>query len=382
MMYLHMKRCISVLGSTGSIGRQSLDVMEKHGLSAAALTAHRDVNLMEQQARRFKPRIAVMTDERAAKDLRVRLADTGVRVLSGEGGLCEAASIEETDTVVTAVVGTAGLLPTMAAIKEKKRIALANKETLVCAGSLVMRAAREYGAEIVPVDSEHSAIFQCLDGSGGRGVKRILLTASGGPFRGRSFAELESMTAAEALKHPTWSMGKKVTVDSSTMMNKGLEFIEAMHLFSVTPDKIKVLVHPQSIVHSMVEFEDNAVVAQLGVADMRIPIQYALTYPERLPSPAGELDFTKAPLTFEEPDTDAFRCLALARECAERGGTACAVMNGANEAAVGLFLEGKIGFNDIWRKVSAAVERLSSDAADTIEDVLASDREAKRFVLG
>ena len=382
MMYLHMKRCISVLGSTGSIGRQSLDVMEKHGLSAAALTAHRDVNLMEQQARRFKPRIAVMTDERAAKDLRVRLADTGVRVLSGEGGLCEAASIEETDTVVTAVVGTAGLLPTMAAIKEKKRIALANKETLVCAGSLVMRAAREYGAEIVPVDSEHSAIFQCLDGSGGRGVKRILLTASGGPFRGRSFAELECMTAAEALKHPNWSMGKKVTVDSSTMMNKGLELIEAMHLFSVTPDKIKVLVHPQSIVHSMVEFEDNAVVAQLGVADMRIPIQYALTYPERLPSPAGELDFTKAPLTFEEPDTDAFRCLALARECAERGGTACAVMNGANEAAVGLFLEGKIGFNDIWRKVSAAVERLSSDAADTIEDVLASDREAKRFVLG
>ncbi len=378
-----MNRDLIILGSTGSIGRQSLEVAEKLGLRVRALAANRNVALLEQQIRRFRPGLAAVFDEGAAKDLKVRVSDTGVRVASGADGLIEAASLESGGTVITAVMGMVGLKPTLAAIKEKKRIALANKETLVCAGKIVMNAAREYGAEVLPVDSEHSAIFQCMEGNSRKEVKRILLTASGGPFRGMTGDELKSVTKADALRHPNWTMGQKITIDSATLMNKGLEFIEAMHLFGVTPDMIKVLVHPQSIVHSMVEFADNSVIAQMGPPDMRIPIQYALTWPERKPGLAPELDFlTAGELTFEEPDTETFGCLRLAMECAGRRDAACAVMNGANEAAVDLFLRDRIGFTDIYGLVADAVEELGSMRADCIEDVLAADAEARDFVYG
>jgi 1-deoxy-D-xylulose-5-phosphate reductoisomerase len=378
-----MNRDLIILGSTGSIGRQSLEVAEKLGLRVRALAANRNVALLEQQIRRFHPGLAAVFDEGAAKDLKVRVSDTGVRVVSGADGLIEAASLESGGTVITAVMGMVGLKPTLAAIKEKKRIALANKETLVCAGKIVMNAAREYGAEVLPVDSEHSAIFQCMEGNSRKEVKRILLTASGGPFRGMTGDELKSVTKADALRHPNWTMGQKITIDSATLMNKGLEFIEAMHLFGVTPDMIKVLVHPQSIVHSMVEFADNSVIAQMGPPDMRIPIQYALTWPERKPGLAPELDFlTAGELTFEEPDTETFGCLRLAMECAGRRDAACAVMNGANEAAVDLFLRDRIGFTDIYGLVADAVEELGSMRADCIEDVLAADAEARDFVYG
>lgn len=376
-----MKRRISILGSTGSIGRQSLDVIKALDFEVTALTANKNVLLLEQQARKFKPKIAVVYDENGAKDLKIRLADTDVKVLTGMDGLLQAAAMEEADTVITAVVGTIGLRPTMAAIEKGKRIALANKETLVCAGKLVMKAAKEYGAEILPVDSEHSAIFQCLMGNKGREIKRILLTASGGPFRGRTYDELANVTKAQALKHPNWSMGAKITIDSATLMNKGLEFIEAMHLFGVKPEQIKVLVHPQSIVHSMVEYVDNSVIAQMGLPDMRLPIQLALTYPDRVQSVTPEIDFTKtSALTFEEPDTDTFRCLALAMRIADHSGAACAVMNAANEAAVGLFLEDKIKFNRIYELVSEAVEKIGSDSANNIDDILRADEAARRFV--
>lgn len=376
-----MKRRISILGSTGSIGRQSLDVIKALDFEVTALTANKNVLLLEQQAREFKPKIAVVYDENGAKDLKIRLADTDVKVLTGMDGLLQAAAMEEADTVITAVVGTIGLRPTMAAIENGKRIALANKETLVCAGKLVMKAAKEYGAEILPVDSEHSAIFQCLMGNKGREIKRILLTASGGPFRGRTYDELANVTKAQALKHPNWSMGAKITIDSATLMNKGLEFIEAMHLFGVKPEQIKVLVHPQSIVHSMVEYVDNSVIAQMGLPDMRLPIQLALTYPDRVQSVTPEIDFTKtSALTFEEPDTDTFRCLDLAMRIADHSGAACAVMNAANEAAVGLFLEDKIKFNRIYELVSEAVEKIGSDSANNIDDILRADEAARRFV--
>ncbi|MBQ8974384.1 MAG: 1-deoxy-D-xylulose-5-phosphate reductoisomerase, partial [Oscillospiraceae bacterium] len=317
---------ISILGSTGSIGSQTLDIVDMHpeSFKVCAITASTNVTMAERQARKYKPALAVMYNEDAADDLRVRLADTNTQVLSGMDGLIAAASMEQADTVVTAVVGMVGLRPTLAAIDSKKRIALANKETLVCAGELVMEGAKKHGAQIVPVDSEHSAIFQCIDHHDGNGVKRILLTASGGPFRGMTRAQMASVTPEMALKNPNWSMGPKVTVDSATMMNKGLEFIEAMHLFSVMPEQITVLVHPQSIVHSAVEFEDNSVIAQLGVPDMRIPIQYALTYPGRKPSPAAELDLTQiGRLEFETPRLEDFPCLRLAMEMAGEGGTAC-----------------------------------------------------------
>lgn len=376
-----MKRRISVLGSTGSIGRQSLEVIESLGCGVAALTANRDVELMEAQARKFHPALVAMYDENAAGDLRVRLADTGIKVAGGMEGLVEAACMAQADTVITAVVGTVGLKPTMAAIKERKRIALANKETLVCAGRLVMEAARDRGAEILPVDSEHSAIFQCLMGNRAGDIKRILLTASGGPFRGKKPHELSGVTREQALAHPNWSMGAKITVDSATLMNKGLEYIEAMHLFGVSPEQIKILVHPQSIIHSMVEYTDNSVIAQLGMPDMRLPIQLALTYPERVSSLTPELDLTKAKaLTFEEPDMDTFRCLKLAIESAPRTDAACAVMNAANEAAVGLFLEDKISFDRIYELVSGAVETLGSSCADTIDDILAADMAARQEV--
>ena len=374
-----MSNCISLLGSTGSIGRQSLEVIAACGMTVAALTANRDVDRMEEQCRQFKPRLAVMMDPVAAADLKTRLADTGIRVASGPEGLVEAATLEEADTVLTAVVGMVGLVPTLAAVRQGKRIALANKETLVCAGELVMDGADQYGAEIVPVDSEHSAIFQCLQGSQDRGeVKRLILTASGGPFWGWDKERIASATVEQALNHPNWSMGAKITVDSATLMNKGLEFIEAMRLYRMPPEKIAIVVHRESIIHSMVEYCDNAVLAQMGVPDMRLPIQYALTWPARTQAVAKPLDLlTCPPLTFHAPDYDAFPCLSLALEAAKTGGTTTAVLNGANEAAVGLFLAGKIPFGDIAKRVERALAGVPVVQAPTLEDVLAADMAAR-----
>ena len=377
-----MKRTLSILGSTGSIGRQTLDVAQACGHQVAALTVNRSVELAEQQARQFQPQLVVAVDESAARDLKQRLSDTYIRVVGGREGLMEAATLPQADTVVTAVVGIAGLEPTLAAIGQGKRIALANKETLVCAGDLVMRRAEEKGAEIVPVDSEHSAIFQCLQGCKDRGeVKRLIITASGGPFFGKTKEELEHVTRAQALRHPNWAMGAKITIDSATLMNKGLEFIEAMRLYHMPPQQIQVVVHRESIIHSLVEFNDGAILAQLGTADMRVPIQYALTWPERTPGPATPLDLlTCPPLTFAKPDPDTFRCLGLALECAQKGGTSTAILNGANEVAVELFLEEKISFLDIARLVEGVLERVASKPADTLEDVLEADRAARQAV--
>ena len=377
-----MKRTLSILGSTGSIGRQTLDVAQACGHQVAALTVNRSVELAEQQARQFQPQLVVAVDESAARDLKQRLSDTSIRVVGGREGLMEAATLPQADTVVTAVVGIAGLEPTLAAIDQGKRIALANKETLVCAGDLVMRWAEEKGAEIVPVDSEHSAIFQCLQGCKDRGeVKRLIITASGGPFFGKTREELEHVTRAQALRHPNWAMGAKITIDSATLMNKGLEFIEAMRLYHMPPQQIQVVVHRESIIHSLVEFNDGAILAQLGTADMRVPIQYALTWPERTPGPATPLDLlTCPPLTFAKPDPDTFRCLGLALECAQKGGTSTAILNGANEVAVELFLEEKISFLDIARLVEGALERVASKPAETLEDVLEADRAARQAV--
>ncbi len=377
-----MRRTLSILGSSGSIGRQTLDVAAACGHEVAAITVNRSVPMAEEQARQFRPKLAVAVDEKAAADLRARLADTEVKVLSGREGLLEAASLPEADTVVTAIVGVAGLEPTLAAIDGGKRIALANKETLVCAGELVMARAEERGAEIVPVDSEHSAIFQCLQGCKNRGeVRRLILTASGGPFFGKGREELAQVTKAQALRHPNWAMGAKITIDSATLMNKGLEFIEAMRLYAVPPDKIQIVIHRESIVHSLVEFEDGAILGQLGSADMRLPIQYALTWPERAPGPAKPLDLLSCPpLTFQRPDPDTFRCLGLALECAQRGGTSTAILNGANEAAVGLFLENRIGFLDIPRLVEAALNRVSALDSPGLDEILEADRAAREAV--
>jgi 1-deoxy-D-xylulose-5-phosphate reductoisomerase len=369
---------ISLLGSTGSIGRQTVEVARALGIPVAALAAGSSVKVLEEQARLLRPRLAVLYDEAAARELKTRLADTPVRVAAGMTGLLEAAALPEAETVVAAMSGAVGLRPALAALQAGKRLAFANKETLVCAGELVMEEVRRRGAELLPVDSEHSAIFQCLHGNGP--AERILLTASGGPFRGKKAAELRHMTRADALKHPNWSMGAKITVDSATLMNKGLELIEAMHLFAMPPEKITVLVHPQSVVHSAVEFTDGSVLAQLGAPDMRLPIQLALTWPERVPGPAKRLDLFSAPaLTFEEPDTETFRALALARELAGHGGTAdCCVMNAANEVAVAAFLRDGIGFLDITRVTEETVGRLSGLPAGTLEDVLAADEAARR----
>ncbi len=377
-----MSKVLSILGSTGSIGTQTLDVAAQCGFRVAAITANRSVDRLEAQARRFRPELVVACDPAAAAELKVRLSDTGIRVASGMEGLLEAAVLPAADTVVTAVVGMIGLRPTLAAIEARKRVALANKETLVCAGELVMERARQTGAEIVPVDSEHSAIFQCLQGSASHGeVKRLILTASGGPFFGRTREQLRHVTRADALKHPNWSMGAKITVDSATLMNKGLEFIEAMRLYRMPPEKIQIVVHRQSIIHSMVEYCDNAILAQLGTADMRLPIQYALTWPERTPAAATELDLFSCPsLTFERPDPDAFRCLALAMECARKPGTACAILNGANEAAVELFLQDKIGFLDIADLVEYALQSVPAQQTAALEDVLEADRAAREAV--
>ncbi|MCF2677364.1 1-deoxy-D-xylulose-5-phosphate reductoisomerase [Pseudoflavonifractor phocaeensis] len=375
--------CISLLGSTGSIGRQSLEVIQACGMKVGALTANSNVARMEEQARQFQPELAVMMDEQAAADLKVRLADTPVRVAGGLEGLLEAAELPKTDTVITAVVGMVGLRPTMAAIREGKRIALANKETLVCAGQLVTEEARDYGAKILPVDSEHSALFQSLQGCKDRGeVKRLILTCSGGPFFGKTRKELEWMTREDALQHPNWSMGAKITVDSATLMNKGLEFIEAMHLYQMPPEKISIVVHRESIIHSLVEYCDNAMIAQMGTPDMRLPIQYALTWPERVAGPATPLDLCSCgPLTFAQPDTETFQCLALALEAAKTGGTAGAILNGANEAAVALFLEGKIGFLDIADRVRGAMEQVKVIADPSMTQVLEADAAAREAVL-
>lgn len=375
--------CISLLGSTGSIGRQSLEVIQACGMKVGALTAKSNVARMEKQARQFQPELAVMMDEQAAADLKVRLADTPVRVVGGLEGLLEAAELPKADTVITAVVGMVGLRPTMAAIREGKRIALANKETLVCAGQLVTEEAWDYGAKILPVDSEHSALFQSLQGCKDRGeVKRLILTCSGGPFFGKTRKELEGMTREDALHHPNWSMGAKITVDSATLMNKGLEFIEAMHLYQMPPEKISIVVHRESIIHSLVEYCDNAMIAQMGTPDMRLPIQYALTWPERVVGPATPLDLCSCgPLTFAQPDTETFQCLALALEAAKTGGTAGAILNGANEAAVALFLEGKIGFLDIADRVRRAMEQVKVIADPSMTQVLEADAAAREAVL-
>ena len=376
-----MVRSISILGSTGSIGRQTVAVAEHLGLQVRAITTNRSVKLAEEQARRLRPAMVAVTDETAAKELRTALADTDIKVWGGEHALIEAAVISETDAVVTAVSGAVGLKPTLEAIAKRRRIALANKETLVCAGSIVMKRAAECGAEIVPVDSEHSAIFQCLTGRQGE-LRKILLTGSGGPFRGWSREQTKDVTPEQAVRHPNWSMGAKISVDSATMMNKGLEFIEAMHLFGTDPDGIEVLIHPESIVHSMVELVDGTVIAQLGVPDMGLPIQYALTYPNRVASMSDRLDFTKLGkgLNFYAPDFEKLPCLALAIQCARNGGTDAAVMNAANEVAVHLFLDHKIGYNDIYDSVAAAVQAVPRAEHPDLDTILEADREARAFV--
>ncbi len=378
-----MTKTIALLGSTGSIGRQTLEVARELGLTVAALTAHTNIDLLEQQARQFRPRLAAVYDPDAARVLRERLSDTGIQVLAGEEGLLTAAAAEEADTLVTAVMGSVGLAPTLAAIRQGKRIALANKETLVCAGELVMAAAAEYGAEIIPVDSEHSAVFQCLQGCRDRGeLRRILLTCSGGPFYGKTHDELEHMTAADALHHPNWRMGAKITVDSATLMNKGLEVIEAMRLYALPVEQVQPVIHRQSIVHSLVEFRDGAVLAQLGTPDMKLPIRYAMTYPYRAASPDAPLDLLQCgSLTFAAPDEDAFPCLRLARQCGKTGGTSCAILNGANEAAVALFLRGEIGFNDIHRCVERALSRVAVKYQPSLADILEADRAARLAIL-
>ena len=375
-----MSKCISVLGSTGSIGRQTLQVAEELGLRVAALTAGRQIDLLEQQARQFRPCLAAVYEEAAARELRERLKDLPIQVMSGMEGLLAAAELAESDTVVTAVMGSVGLEPTLAAIRKKKRIALANKETLVCAGELVMAEAKKYGAEIVPVDSEHSAIFQSLQGCRDRSeIKRLLLTCSGGPFFGKSFAELEHMTAGDALRHPNWTMGAKITIDSATLMNKGLEIIEAMRLYGLPLSQVEAVIHRQSIVHSLVEFRDGAMLAQLGTPDMKLPIRYAMTWPQRSASPEKPLDLLSCgALTFAPIDQDAFRCFAVARQCAAVGGTACAIMNAANEEAVWAFLRGENSFNGIHRTVEAALDRVAVKYRPSLADILEADRLARQ----
>ena len=373
-------KTISVLGSTGSIGRQTLDVAAFQGFRVAAIAGNTNLTLLEMQARRFRPALIAVWSEDGARQLRASLADLSVRVVSGSEGLVEAAVYPEAEAVVTAVSGSVGLQPTLAAIEARKRICLANKETLVCAGSLVMAAARESGAEILPVDSEHAAIFQCLSGRSHDELRRILLTASGGPFRGKTAREVFYATPEQAVAHPNWSMGAKISVDSATMMNKGLEFIEAMHLFSVSPEQIEVLIHPESVIHSMVELTDGSVIAQCGVADMRLPIQYALTWPNRLPSQAERLDFTKlSGLHFSAPDPENTPCLALAIECARRRDSSAAALSAANEVAVARFLRREIPFGAVHACVAAALDSIDMNAGLTLEAILETDAAARAF---
>ena len=379
-------RKLALLGSTGSIGTQALRVMENlqaqgEEVQVEVLAARSNVRLLEEQARRFHPSAVAVFDEAAACSLRDSLRDTSIQVLAGMEGLCEAAAWEGANTTLNAVVGMVGLQPTLAAIRAGKVLALANKETLVAGGAMVVEEARRHGVKILPVDSEHSAIFQCLQGCPGRdALEKLILTASGGPFFGKSREELETVTREQALRHPNWDMGAKITIDSATMMNKGLEVIEASWLFELPEDRIDVVVHRESIIHSMVQYKDNAVIAQLGVPDMAVPIQYALTYPRRLPSPAGELNLWELQkLTFYPPDGNAFPCLELCREALRRGGLVPAAANGANEQAVALFLEGKIGFLDIPRLVAKAMDQQTAGEV-TLENILAADQAARDFV--
>ena len=376
-----MVKGISILGSTGSIGRQTAQAASRLGIPVLALAARRDVDRVEEQARLFRPRFIAMFDEAAAAELRSRLGGMDVEIGAGEEALCAAAVIDGADCVVTGVSGSIGLRPTLAAVAAKRRIALANKETLVCAGELVMESARRFGAEIIPVDSEHSAIFQCLTGRDKSELRRILLTGSGGPFRGWTREQTRDVTPEQAVRHPNWSMGAKISVDSATMMNKGLEFIEAMHLFDVTPDRIKVLIHPESAVHSMVELVDGTVIAQLAEPDMGLPIQYALTWPERRAAATPFMDFAAiGTMHFLDPDLDALPCLRLAMECARRGGTAPCVLSAANEIAVGAFLGRRTGYNDIYTLVASAVEAAEILDHPTLEEILAADAWAREHV--
>lgn len=376
-----MTENLSILGSTGSIGKQSLDVCRKCGYGVKALTAFSSVDEIEKQAREFKPEKVALVDEKAAADLIIKLADTDIKVLGGMDGVCECAEIQSADTVLNSVVGMAGLKPTLTAIYAGKKIALANKETLVAGGQLVMSEAKKHGVEILPVDSEHSAIFQCLQGKPtNKALKKIILTASGGPFFGKTADELRDVTVEKALKHPNWSMGAKITIDSATMMNKGLELIEAVWLFSVKPDDVDIVVHRESIVHSAVEYDDNSVIAQLGLPDMRIPIQYALTYPERFESPVGELSLSQiGKLTFFEPDYETFRCINLCRKAINMGGLYPAAVNSANEQANLMFRQGKIGFLDIADRVEAVLEKTPHYDNYTFEDILEIDKFAREI---
>ena len=372
---------ITVLGSTGSIGTQTLEIAEgNRGIRVCALSAYSNIRLLEEQTRKFLPKLVCVVDEKCAKDFKLRVADLDVKVVSGEDGLSETAAFEKSQTVVTAVVGISGLVPTIEAIKAGKNIALANKETLVTGGHIVMSLAKEYGVKILPVDSEHSAIFQSLQGNPKR-IKKILLTASGGPFFGKTREQLENVTPSDALKHPNWDMGAKVTIDSSTLVNKGLEVIEAKWLFDVDISQIEVLVHRQSVLHSAVMYEDNAVIAQLGVPDMRLPIQYALTYPDRLYMSDNELDFTKYPdLTFEKPDTDTFYALELAKKAGKEGGLMPTVFNSSDEAAVKLFLEGKIRYLEISETIKRAMEEFKNIPSPTISEILEADKNIKESI--
>ncbi len=375
-----MKNVI-VLGSTGSIGRQTLSVCRNLGYRVTAIAAGSNIELMEQQIREFNPLLAAVADKSKAAELKVRVADTDTKVLSGEDGICEAAVCKQGDIVLSAIVGIAGLRPTAEAIKCKKDIALANKETLVTAGHIIMPMAKEYGVKILPVDSEHSAVFQSLAGNENNKIKSIILTASGGPLFGYSKEQLRDVTVSQALKHPSWSMGAKITIDSATMMNKGLEIIEAAHLFNIGVDDIQVVIHRESILHSAVEYEDNSVIGQMGAPDMRTAIQYAFTYPKRCASEVKRLNFAElGKMTFYAPDDTVFPAMSLCRAAFKRGGNAPAVLNGANEAAVGLFLNGKIGFTDITEAVKGAIDNINLKNADTIEAVLEADKEARSYV--
>lgn len=372
---------IVLLGSTGSIGTQTLDVCRAHNIRVRALSANRDTELLEKQAREISPEYAVIADKSLYSDLKQRLADTEVKVLAGENGLCEIAALPKC-RAVNAIVGMAGLVPTLSAIKAGNDVALANKETLVTGGKLVTDAAKRYNVKLLPIDSEHSAIFQCLQGAGKNRFSKIILTASGGPFFGKNRAELTAVTKEQALAHPNWSMGAKITIDSATLMNKGLELIEAVWLFGAAPEEIEIVVQRQSVIHSAVEFSDGAVIAQMGTPDMRVPIQYALTYPERLPCPAKKLSlFDVGELTFAKPDEETFVCLAAAKRAVAKGGNAPCAVNCANETAVRLFLDGRIRFLDIGEAVCEALENVGFTKAPTLYELLDTQKSAEEFVL-
>ncbi len=374
---------VAILGSTGSIGTQSVEVCEKHGLEITALAAHSSIELLEKQARKFKPKYVGIYREDKYKELKERLADTEIKVLCGMEGLCEIAAMKDNDIVLNSVVGMVGLLPTLTAIEAGKDVALANKETLVAGGTLVTALAKKKGVTIYPVDSEHSAIFQCLQGNKREQLNKIILTASGGPFYGYSYEQLKSVTKADALKHPNWDMGNKITIDSATLMNKGLEFIEAKWLFDLDPDQIEIVVHRQSVIHSAVEYKDFAVIAQLGVPDMKIPIQYSLLYPERVECPTKPLSLTDyGTLTFDKPDYETFKCLSAAIEAISRGGAYPCLVNSANEEAVRAFLNNEIQFIKIGEIVSSILDKFPKTEISSYEEVVAADKLAREYVRG